>query len=167
MKITQLCLKSNAVICTLLLITFASLSDPTIAGAAGKIEITKAWLRATPPSAMAAGGYLMITNNTGVDDALVGVEFSQAGKSEIHEMKMNNGVMEMRPHEEGILIPAGDSVTLKPGGFHLMFMGMKSQLKDGQNYKIGLKFTNFGTVEVVFPVLSMGKGKKMMMKEHK
>ena len=166
MKITQLFLKTSAALYTFILLSFATLIIPTYSHSAESVEITKAWLRATPPSAMAAGGYLVITNNTGHDDTLVGVEFSQAGKSEIHEMKMKDGVMEMRPLKQGINIPAGESISLKPGGFHLMFMGMKSQLKDGQNYLVKLTFTHSGTMEIDFPVLSMGKGKKMMMQDN-
>jgi copper(I)-binding protein len=166
MNIIQLCLKTNAALCALILISFTTLNNPNFAHSAGTVEITKAWLRATPPSAMAAGGYLEITNNTSADDTLVGVEFSQAGKSEIHEMKMNGGVMKMRPLKQGIKIPAGETISLKPGGFHLMFMGMKSQLKDGQNYRVKLTFTHSGAMEIDFPVLSMGKGRKMMMQEN-
>ena len=166
MKSTQYCLKTNAALCALLLIALAFLAIPNYSHSTEKVEITKAWLRATPPSAKAAGGYLVITNTTGVDETLIGVEFSQAGKSEIHEMKMNDGVMEMRPLKLGIKIPTGETISLKPGGFHLMFMGMKSQLKDGQNYRIKLTFTHSGTMEIDFPVLSMGKGKKMMTQEN-
>ncbi|MCP4185846.1 MAG: copper chaperone PCu(A)C [Hyphomicrobiales bacterium] len=166
MKITQLCLKNNAVLYAFILTLFAFLIIPVHSHAADKVEISKVWLRATPPSAMAAGGYLVITNNTDSDDTLVGVEFSQAGKSEIHEMKMKDGVMEMRPLKQGIKIPAGETVTLKPGGFHLMFMGMKRQLKDGQNYRVKLTFTHSGAMEIDFPVLSVKKGKKMMMQDN-
>jgi copper(I)-binding protein len=163
MKITQLCLKTNAALYAFILISFATLIVPDNSHSTERVEITKAWLRATPPSAMAAGGYLVITNNTDNDDTLIGVEFSQAGKSEIHEMRMNDGVMEMRPHKQGIKIPAGETITLKPGGFHLMFMGMKSQLKDGQNYRVKLTFIHSGAMEIDFPVLSMGNGRKLMM----
>ena len=166
MKITQLYLKTNAALYAFILISFAILTIPNYSHSAERVEISKAWLRATPPSAMAAGGYLVITNNTGSDDTLVGVEFSQAGKSEIHQMKMNDGVMEMRPLKQGINIPAGESISLKPGGFHLMFMGMKSQLKDGQNYQVKLTFTHSGAMEIDFPVLSMKKGRKLMMQEN-
>lgn len=166
MNLSQLLFRKYTALCALLLISLVTLANPNFVNAAGTIEITKAWLRATPPSAMAAGGYLVITNNTGSDDTLIGVEFSQAGKSEIHEMKMNDGVMQMRPLKQGITIPAGESILLKPGGFHLMFMGMKSQLKDGQNYPVKLTFTNSGAMEINFPVLSMGKGKKLMMQEN-
>ena len=165
MKMTQLFLKTNAALLAFISISFATLSIPNYSHSADKVEITKAWLRATPPSAMAAGGYLVITNNTDRDDTLVGVEFSQAGKSEIHEMKISDGVMTMRPLKQGITIAAGESVSLRPGGFHLMFMGMKSQLKDGQNYQVKLTFNHSGVMEIDFLVLSMGKGKKFMTQE--
>lgn len=165
MKTVQLYLKTNAALYALLFIAFANLTIANHSHAAEKVEISKAWIRATPPSAMAAGGYLEITNNTNRDETLVGVEFSQAGKSEIHEMKMDDGVMKMRPLKQGIAIPAGKSILLKPGGFHLMFMGMKSQMKAGENHSVKLTFSHSGVMEIDFPVLEMATGKKLMMQE--
>ncbi len=165
MKNTTIYKFTKPVLIAVMLASFFTTTVPDIAHSAGLIEIKKAWLRATPPSAMAAGGYLIMTNNSQNDNTLVGVYFSGAKKSEIHEMKMSDGVMKMRPLEHGIDIPAGKTVTLKPGGFHLMFMGLKDQLKDGQSFQIMLDFANSGEMEVEFPVLSMEKGKKHMMQD--
>ncbi len=156
---------TKPVVMAMIIASLFTVAVPDSAHSDGLIEVKKAWLRATPPSAKAAGGYLIIVNNTHNDDTLTGVNFSGARKSEVHEMKMADGVMKMRPLENGIDIPAGKSVTLKPGGYHLMFMGLKEQLKDGQNFPIMLKFARSGELEVNFPVFAMDKGKKYMMQE--
>src|SRR3954470_21527212 len=88
---------------------------------AGSLKIQHPWTRATPKGASVAGGYLKITNKGAEADRLVGGSFAAAGKFEMHEMKMANGVMQMRPIAGGIEIKPGQFVEFKPGGFHLMF----------------------------------------------
>ncbi len=134
----------------------------SIAQNVGDISIAKQWLRATPPAASVAGGFLTITNNSSQQETLIAVEFEGAKKSEIHEMKMADGIMIMRPLKDGIEIPAGKSVVLKPGAKHLMLMGLKDQLKDGQTQKIRLIFAVSGELLVDFPVLSLTKGRQLM-----
>ena len=146
----------------ILLVNTAAGSAQTI----GNLTITKAWIRATPPAAMAAGGFMVIANNGTTDDVLMAVEFSGARKSEIHQMKMNDGVMTMRPLKDGLTIGAGKKTTLKPGGFHLMFMGLQNQLKDGQKFPLKLTFARAGEISIDFVVLSMDRGKKLMMQEN-
>jgi len=127
------------------------------------LEITGAWIRATPPAAKVAGGFLEIANNGTSEDVLVAVDFAGANKSEIHQMEMNDGVMKMRQLADGVKISPAATVLLKPGGMHLMFMGLKNQLKDGERFPINLSFANAGQITVEFNVLSMKKGKKLMM----
>ena len=136
---------------------------PSLAQAVGNLTITNNWIRATPPAAMVGGGFLVIENSSTKDDTLISVEFGGAKKSEIHEMKMDDGIMKMRPLYDGIVVPAGGKIELKPGGFHLMFMGLKDQLKDGQNFPIKLTFANAGEITLEFPVLDLIKGKQLMM----
>ena len=141
----------------------------TVVGTAqtvGNLTITKTWIRATPPAAMAAGGFMVIANNGTTDDILQTVEYSGAKKSEIHQMKMEDGVMIMRPLKDGLTIAAGEKTILKPGGFHLMFMGLQNQLTDGQKVPLKLTFANAGEISLDFDVFSMGKGKKLMMQEN-
>ncbi|VAV96712.1 Copper metallochaperone, bacterial analog of Cox17 protein [hydrothermal vent metagenome] len=139
---------------------------PGMAQTIADLSVSKNWIRATPPAAMVGGGYLVISNSGSHDDTLTAAEFTGAKKTEIHEMKIKDGVMKMRPLKDGIKIPAGGTIVLKPGGFHLMFMGLKSRLKDGQNFPIKLTFANAGETIVNFPVLTMEKGKKLMMPEN-
>lgn len=132
----------------------------------GNITISSNWIRATPPAARVGGGFLVVTNSADTDDTLIGVEFSGAKKSEIHQMKMNDGIMTMRPLAEGIVVPAGGKIELKPGGYHLMFMGISEQLTDGQTFPVTLTFANAGKVTLDFPVLERTKGKQLMMQEN-
>ena len=130
------------------------------------LTITKSWIRATPAAAKVAGGYLTIANNGSNDDVLIAVNFAGAEKSQIHEMSFDNDVMTMRPLTDGANISAGSTLVLKPGGIHLMLMGIKNQLKDGQNFPVELTFAKAGTLKVDFQVLTTSNAKKMMMQEN-
>ena len=120
------------------------------------LVVTAPWARATPKGAPVAGGYLSVTNNGSEPDRLVGGSFAAAGRFEVHEMKMEGGVMKMRPLANGIEIKPGETVELKPGGYHLMFMGLKQQLKAGETVKGTLEFAKAGKVEVSYPVRAQG-----------
>lgn len=123
---------------------------------AGSLVITAPWTRATPKGAPVAGGYLSITNNGAESDRLIGGSFAAAGGFEVHAMKMEGGVMKMRPVENGLEIKPGETVELKPGGLHLMFVRLKQQLKAGDTVKGTLEFAKAGKVEVSYPVRAMG-----------
>jgi copper(I)-binding protein len=102
--------------------------------------------------------------NTGKEaDRLVAVSTTAAGKSEIHEMSMNDGVMKMRPVEGGIEIPAGQTVELKQGGLHLMFMQVAKPFAEGDTVTVTLEFEKAGKIEIVLPVKTAADGQA----EHK
>lgn len=122
----------------------------------GTLTIEQPWARATPGGAKVAGGYVKITNTGTLPDKLVGGSFERAGRFEVHEMSMNNGVMTMRPVSGGLDIAPGASVMLAPGGFHMMFMDLKQPLKEGDSVKGTLTFEKAGTVDVVFDVRGIG-----------
>jgi copper(I)-binding protein len=124
----------------------------------GQLVINHPWTRATPPSARAAGGYLVIENRGGEADRLVGATFTRAGSTELHEMAHVNGVMRMREIAGGIVIPPGGKVELKPGGLHVMFMGLTGGLKEGESLSGTLVFEKAGTLAVEFKVEAMGSG---------
>jgi periplasmic copper chaperone A len=123
---------------------------------AGNLKISSPWARATPKGAAVGGGYMTITNTGTTPDRLVGGSTDVAGKFEIHEMKMDNGVMKMRPVEGGLEIKPGQTVQLDPGGYHIMLMGMKQQLKEGEHLKATLDFEKAGKVDVDFTVAGIG-----------
>jgi len=125
----------------------------------GNLVITALWARATPRGAPVAGGYLSITNNGAEPDRLIGGSFAAAdGRFEVHEMTMEGGVMRMRPLTAGLEIKPGQTVELKPGGYHVMFMGLKGELKVGDTVKGTLEFAKAGRVEVSYPVRALGAG---------
>jgi periplasmic copper chaperone A len=123
---------------------------------AGSLTIGHPWARATPPGAKVAGGYLTIENSSAEPDRLVAATVEIAGRAEIHEMAVVDGVMKMRPLDNGVEIPAGGSVELKPGGYHLMLMDLKQPLKQGEGFSGTLTFEKAGTVDVTYDIESIG-----------
>ena len=123
---------------------------------AGSLEIKHPWSRATPKGAAVAAGYMTITNKGTEADRLVGGSTSAAGKFEMHEMTMDNGVMKMRPQPNGIELKPGQVVEFKPGSYHLMFVGLKQPLEKGKRVKGTLVFEKAGRVEVEYAVEAIG-----------
>jgi len=115
---------------------------------AGSLTITGGFSRATLPNAPVGGGFLTITNTGSEDDRLLSATSPVAGEVQIHEMKMEGDVMKMAQLPDGLPIPAGQTVTLQPGGFHLMFMQLKQALVEGTKLPVTLTFEKAGTVEV-------------------
>jgi periplasmic copper chaperone A len=123
---------------------------------AGDLVITQAWSRATPVGAKVAGGYLTIENKGSSADRLVGGSGEVAGRVEVHEMAMDNGVMKMRPLDKGLAIEPGKTVKLAPGGFHLMLMDLKAQFKQGDKVPVTLQFEKAGKVQLSLDVQGVG-----------
>jgi copper(I)-binding protein len=123
---------------------------------AGSLEIKHPWSRATPKGATIAGGYLKIINTGTAPDRLVGGSTEVAGKFEIHEMSMDNGVMKMRPLAGGVEIKPGQTVEFKPGSYHLMFVGISKPLEQGKRVKGTLEFEKAGKVDVEYAVEAIG-----------
>jgi periplasmic copper chaperone A len=124
--------------------------------AVGSLSLTDLWTRATPPKAPTAAGYLTITNKGTEPDHLIAASTPDAAKGELHIMKVENGVMTMRAVEGGIEIPAGGSVTLAPGGYHLMFISLKDPLKEGGKLPVTLTFEKAGAVTTFLHILAVG-----------
>lgn len=122
----------------------------------GPISVKDAWSRATPQGANVGVGYLTIVNDGDTPDRLVSADAAFAGQVEIHQMKMANGVMLMRPVPEGVIVPAKGSVAFSPESYHLMFMDLKSPLKEDETVAGTLTFEHAGKVPVTFHVESMG-----------
>lgn len=124
----------------------------------GDLTLVHPYARATAPGAPVSGGYMTIHNAGSAPDYLIGGSADFAGKIEIHEMVMDGEVMKMRPVEGGLEIPAGGEVELKPGGYHVMFMGLNKQLNVDTYEKAKLVFKNAGEVEVEFAVQEVKMG---------
>ena len=125
---------------------------------AGDLTIETPWLRATPNGAKVAGGYVRITNRGRAPDTLTGATVPFAKSSDIHSMSMEGGVMKMAPVTGGLTIKPGETVELKPGGYHLMFEDLTGAPKAGETVAGTLTFQRAGAVPVTFTVAPIGAG---------
>ncbi len=118
----------------------------------GDLELAGGFTRATLPNAPVGGGFLTITNHGTADDRLLSASSPIAADTQIHEMKMEGDVMKMTELPDGLLIPAGETVTLSPGGFHLMFMSLNQALVEGTEVPVTLTFEHAGTIDIALGV---------------
>ncbi|WP_417670701.1 copper chaperone PCu(A)C [Roseibium sp.] len=146
-------LKSLAAAAMLTLAATSSFASDVVKG---DITISKTWTRATPPKAMAGGGFAEITNNGSQDDRLVAASSPAAGRVELHEMAVTDGVMKMREMENGIPVAAGETVSLKPGGLHIMFMKLNAPFRRGETVPVTLTFEKAGNVDIELNVEKIG-----------
>lgn len=120
------------------------------------LEITSGFARATLPNAPVGGGYVSITNNGQQDDVLISATSNVSDNVQLHNMRVVDDVMKMYEMEGGIPLPAGETITLAPGGLHIMFMQLKQQLVEGSKIKVTLTFENAGTTDVELDVKKVG-----------
>jgi len=127
---------------------------PVLANAAPQpgVRVTDAWVRAAPVGATAGAAYLVVTNTGPAADRLVAGASPAANQVEVHEMSMDGGVMRMRPVAGGLAVPEGGSVALKPGGYHIMLIGLKAPLRAGGTIQLTLTFEKAGSVGLRVPV---------------
>ncbi|MGB5076797.1 MAG: copper chaperone PCu(A)C, partial [Sphingorhabdus sp.] len=123
---------------------------------AGSLTISHPWARETAKGQVVGGGFMKITNNGKADDRLVSATSNASAEVQVHTMSMNNGVMQMRQLKDGIAIPAGQTVELKPGSLHVMFMGLKKPLVRGTKLPVTLRFARAGAVKVQFAIQPVG-----------
>jgi hypothetical protein len=130
-----------------LVVASTALAQPT------QLEVDHAWARATPGKADNGAAYVTITSPTA--DRLVSASTPVAKKAELHTMSMQGMVMKMRPIS-GVDIPAGQPVSLKPGGEHIMLMGLNEQLREGRSFPLTLDFEKAGPRTVTVTVEKAG-----------
>ena len=123
----------------------------------GALEIGHPWARETPTGATVGAGYLKVKNTGSEADRLIAADTAGAEKVEMHEATTENGVARMR-EVKAIEVPAGGEVALKPGGYHLMLMGLKEPLAEGMRIPGTLTFEKAGKVEVEFAVEPISYG---------
>ena len=121
-----------------------------------RIAVEQPWARATPAGAQTGVVYMTLNNKTNDADRLVAVSSDVAALVQVHEMAVVDGVMQMRQLADGLPIPAGASVTLKPGSFHVMLIGLKRPLMPGETFPLTLTFAKAGNISVAIPVQAMG-----------
>ncbi|HEY0291477.1 MAG TPA: copper chaperone PCu(A)C [Hansschlegelia sp.] len=123
---------------------------------AGDLLIGHPWSRATVPGAKIGGGYFTVTNHGSTPDRLLSVSAPFADKAEMHETTLDDGVAKMRSIEGGLEIKPGETLEFAPGGRHVMFVGLKQPLRQGERVKGALTFEKAGAVDVEFAVEAAG-----------
>ncbi|UVC10106.1 copper chaperone PCu(A)C [Rhizobium sp. TH2] len=125
---------------------------------AGDLEIRHPWSKAMNPGAKTGGGFMTITNHGTEPDRLIKISSDVADLIQVHEMKVDNGMMTMGEVPGGLEIAPGATVELTPGAIHVMFMSVKQPFKEGEKIKAVLTFEKAGDVEVEFKVEPANKG---------
>ena len=145
-----------------------AMSDSAMSGdgsyQVGDLTVETPWARAT--SGRAGGAFMMIHDGGSHGDRLIGVEADISDRVQLHTTVMEDGVMRMRHVEGGIEVPAGGMAELKPGGFHVMFMGLKQPLAEGDSFPVTLVFERAGTVTVDVTVGAAGAMEGGMQHNH-
>lgn len=106
-------------------------------------QLDQAWARATTASAQTAAAYLVVRSTTA--DQITGISTPVAGMAALHRSQEVGGVMEMRPVDNLAVVP-GEALKLSPGGYHVMLMGLKHQLKPGDHFPLTVTFAHAGPV---------------------
>ena len=122
----------------------------------GDLELSGAFTRAMPPRAVTGGGFVTIINNGTEDDRLVSASSPAAEFVETHLMSVENGVMKMQSQPDGFVIRAGETLELKPGGKHLMFIKTSQRFVEGEQVTVTLNFEHAGSVQLKLPVMALG-----------
>lgn len=133
--------------CAAAALILASLACQAHSYKAGAIDIGHPWARPTAAGQPTGAGYLKLTNGGSDADKLLSAGSDMAAAVELHSMRLDGAVMRMR-QVDAIELPAGQTVELKPGGLHLMLVGLKAPLKEGDSFPLKLKFEKAGEVTV-------------------
>jgi periplasmic copper chaperone A len=132
---------------------------------AGQIVIGHPFARATAPAQPAGGGYLTLNNQGTTPDRLVSVRADVSSVVELHSMAMEGDIMRMR-QVDAVDLPVGQKVELKPGGLHIMFIGLKAPFKAGDTFPVTLKFEKAGEVTVQVVVEATGAAPASAVHKH-
>ena len=122
----------------------------------GNLVIESPWSRATPGGAKVGVGYLAIVNIGNKSDRLTAATSPIAERVEIHSTRMDGGVMRMRKINDGLELKPQEVTEFKPGGLHLMFIGLKQPIKKGDKLPVRLTFAGAGQVDLTFVAAAIG-----------
>ncbi|MFN2362156.1 MAG: copper chaperone PCu(A)C [Marinobacter sp.] len=131
----------------------------------GAITIDRPWSRPTPPGVPMGVGYMAITNNGDSGVTLISATTPRAKSVSIHESAMKDGTMSMRPLKKGLPIPAGQTVELKPHGYHLMLEKLDGPLKEGESIPLTLSFEGAADMDVILDVEPLDGGTQRKEKD--
>ncbi len=137
----------------------------SISSFASELDISKQHIRATPPHAKNSAAFFTITNNANKSVKLIAVKSNISEKVQIHTNINVDGMMKMR-QVESIMIDANSSTSLQSGGYHVMFLGLKNDLTEGQTVDITLYFDNGEQIKVSTPVQKITTNHEISDKKH-
>jgi copper(I)-binding protein len=140
---------------TLAVLALVLTAVPALAQPKARVDVEQAWARATPGASTEGVVYLRIVNHGPAADRLVGARTPVAASASVHETKMQNGMMTMRPLAS-LPLPPGRTVALTPGHDHIMLVGLTHSLKRGDSFPLTLRFATAGEVQVSVKVESAG-----------
>lgn len=150
----------------LLFVLVCSAFIPAIAkdytATANHIVVRDPFVHATVHKEKVHTGYLILENHSDTSDRLMVVRSDIANHIEIHETRVENNTIKMRKVADGLEVGAHDTVTLRPGGYHLMFFDLHKALDDGESFEACLEFEKSGKINAVFDVKSVGTWKNPM-----
>ncbi len=127
-----------------------TLAQTTLAQTAAPVRADQPWARATAPQQEIGAAYVTLTSPAG--DRLVGASSPLAGRAEVHSMRMDGTVMQMREVGDGLPLPAGQPVVLAPGGYHIMLVNLTRPLRAGESIPVQLRFQNAPPLDLQFQV---------------
>ncbi|WP_078698191.1 copper chaperone PCu(A)C [Bartonella sp. Raccoon60] len=122
----------------------------------GNLEIIDPWTRTTAKNAKVGSGYLYIINHSDTPDQLIAISTNRAKETEIHSMSVTNNIMQMKKIPNGIEIPGKGEIILKPGGNHIMFIGLSKPFQHNEKINAKLIFEKAGIIEVDFLAKTTG-----------
>ena len=139
-------------------VVFALVSPKADAGIRNShLKFESGWIRVTSSGHPMTAGYITISNNGTKDVFLISVSSAVATMVELHETTFHDNVMKMRELKNGLKIPTNGTIHLKPKGLHLMFKGLKTEIKEAEKYKVKFIFMNGSEVEVTMLGKRMGE----------
>lgn len=136
-----------ASIATLSLVSCLAAAQPNMTD----LSFNDPWIRGSVPGQKNGAGYLVIKNTSNQPGALVSIDSNRAQRVELHTIVREDGVAKMREVKE-IPVPPNGAVTLQPGGYHVMFIGLNQPFKEGESIPVKLNFNNGQSAEVMFTV---------------
>ena len=145
--------RSTALAAAFLCAPFAvSADDLPVLAHSGGILIEDGYARAAGANAKSGAAFMAITNETEADDRLIEARGDAAKRIELHTHVLTDGVAKMMQMEDGIPLPAGETVMLERGGLHVMFMGLNGPFEEGADVDVTLVFETAGEIDVAIPV---------------
>ena len=123
-----------------------------VAGCTGSLDARDAHARPVPVAGGVGAVYLTLANDSADDDRLLGAESEACASIELHESREQDGIARMIPHPDGLALPAGSRVELRPGGHHLMLYGVRRPLAEGEVLRLRLRFERAGLRELEVPI---------------